>query len=209
MPVQLGAKGQPGFDEPIDLMMDCHRRIEHFLSILQRVAEQSDGCQLDEPSRRVFRRHCGTFARLLRTIRPMKSTHYFRGYARSTVNASVRCWTKPIGSKHNIAMRSSCTGELSWHLIAGLPARPSPLMNCTHYSRICTHWVNCIKSTSGMRMKCSFLSRSDCWTRKTNGTLDRRWSCAVDLRHPRERLTDGTSRATRTGEGTALSLPCQ
>ena len=52
MPVQLGAKGQPGFEEPIDLMMDCHRRIEHFLSVLQRVAEQSDGCHLDEPSRR-------------------------------------------------------------------------------------------------------------------------------------------------------------
>jgi len=52
MPVQLGAKGQPGFDEPIDLMMDCHRRIEHFLGILERVAGQTDGSRLDEPSQR-------------------------------------------------------------------------------------------------------------------------------------------------------------
>lgn len=55
MPVQLGAKGQPGFDEPIDLMMDCHRRIEHFLEILERVAGHSDGGRLDEQSQRAVR----------------------------------------------------------------------------------------------------------------------------------------------------------
>jgi hemerythrin-like domain-containing protein len=42
MPVQIGSKGQPGFDEPFELMMDCHRRIEHFLAILERVVDRSD-----------------------------------------------------------------------------------------------------------------------------------------------------------------------
>lgn len=39
MPVQIGSQGQPGFDEPFELMMDCHRRIEHFLAILERVVD--------------------------------------------------------------------------------------------------------------------------------------------------------------------------
>lgn len=38
MPVSLGTKGQPGFDEPIGLMMDCHRRIEHFLGVLRTIS---------------------------------------------------------------------------------------------------------------------------------------------------------------------------
>jgi hemerythrin-like domain-containing protein len=47
MPVQLGTRGQPGFDEPIALMMDCHRRIESFLGVLERVADQFAGGPLD------------------------------------------------------------------------------------------------------------------------------------------------------------------
>jgi hemerythrin-like domain-containing protein len=38
MPVILGAKAQAGFDQPLELLKDCHRRIEHFLDILLRVA---------------------------------------------------------------------------------------------------------------------------------------------------------------------------
>jgi hemerythrin-like domain-containing protein len=40
MPVPLGSKGQADFTQPIELMMDCHRRIEHFLTILQKLAER-------------------------------------------------------------------------------------------------------------------------------------------------------------------------
>lgn len=47
MPVQLGAKPQAGFDQPVGLLMDCHRRIERFLDILRRVAERAAGGPLD------------------------------------------------------------------------------------------------------------------------------------------------------------------
>jgi hemerythrin-like domain-containing protein len=38
MPVQIGKKRDHGFDEPLGLLSDCHRRIERFLEIMLRVA---------------------------------------------------------------------------------------------------------------------------------------------------------------------------
>jgi len=43
MTVPLGTLGQPDFDQPIDLMMDCHRRVEHFVQVLLKVARQGNG----------------------------------------------------------------------------------------------------------------------------------------------------------------------
>jgi len=37
MTVQINAKPLAGFDRPIDMLVDCHRRIEHFLDVLIRV----------------------------------------------------------------------------------------------------------------------------------------------------------------------------
>jgi hypothetical protein len=34
MAIQIGAKPDSGFDDPIGMLKDCHRRIEHFLNIL-------------------------------------------------------------------------------------------------------------------------------------------------------------------------------
>lgn len=48
MPVQIGTLGQPGFDDPIALMKDCHRRIEHFLNVIQLVAEHASSSHLDD-----------------------------------------------------------------------------------------------------------------------------------------------------------------
>jgi hypothetical protein len=36
--IQIGAKPDSGFDDPIGMLTDCHRRIEHFLNILCVVA---------------------------------------------------------------------------------------------------------------------------------------------------------------------------
>lgn len=52
MTIPLGSKGQPDFDEPIALMMDCHRRIEHFLIVFQAVLDQYEGTGLDEEGAR-------------------------------------------------------------------------------------------------------------------------------------------------------------
>lgn len=43
MAVQIGAKPDSGFDDPIGMLADCHRRIERFSGILCRVAEQAEG----------------------------------------------------------------------------------------------------------------------------------------------------------------------
>ena len=42
MPVSLGVKPQPGFDRPLQLLSDCHRRIENFLQMMIRVLERSE-----------------------------------------------------------------------------------------------------------------------------------------------------------------------
>lgn len=39
--IRLGAAPQHGFDEPLGLMSDCHRRIERFLDTMIRVADSS------------------------------------------------------------------------------------------------------------------------------------------------------------------------
>jgi len=41
MAVQIGAKPDSGFDDPLGMLKDCHRRIEHFLSILCAVVERA------------------------------------------------------------------------------------------------------------------------------------------------------------------------
>jgi len=47
MPIQIGDKGQSGFDEPLGLLSDCHRRIERFLEALARVANDAGGRPLN------------------------------------------------------------------------------------------------------------------------------------------------------------------
>ncbi|HEX4309132.1 MAG TPA: hemerythrin domain-containing protein [Acidobacteriaceae bacterium] len=41
MPVQIGAKLDSGFDDPLGMLHDCHRRIERFLVILCDVPERA------------------------------------------------------------------------------------------------------------------------------------------------------------------------
>ena len=43
MPIQIGQRGDHGFDEPLGLLSDCHRRIEHFLGVLAMVATHAAG----------------------------------------------------------------------------------------------------------------------------------------------------------------------
>lgn len=43
MPIQIGQHVDHGFDEPLGLLSDCHRRIEHFLRVLTLVANDAAG----------------------------------------------------------------------------------------------------------------------------------------------------------------------
>jgi hemerythrin-like domain-containing protein len=51
MAVIIGAKPDSDFNHPLDLMSDCHRRIERFLAQLLTVAEQAQGGELTTPQR--------------------------------------------------------------------------------------------------------------------------------------------------------------
>jgi hemerythrin-like domain-containing protein len=46
MPIQIGQRADHGFDEPLGLLSDCHRRIEHFLNVLATVAADAAGGEL-------------------------------------------------------------------------------------------------------------------------------------------------------------------
>ncbi len=43
MGIQIGAKPDSGFEDPLGMLSDCHRRIEHFLGVLCLVAERAQG----------------------------------------------------------------------------------------------------------------------------------------------------------------------
>jgi hemerythrin-like domain-containing protein len=48
MGIQIGAQPDRGFDDPIGMLKDCHRRIERFLHILGVVAHQAQGRALTQ-----------------------------------------------------------------------------------------------------------------------------------------------------------------
>jgi len=54
MAVQIGAKKLAGFDRPLEMLVDCHRRVEHFLDVMLKVEEIYRGRSLDEDGRRAL-----------------------------------------------------------------------------------------------------------------------------------------------------------
>ena len=48
MGIQIGAKPDSGFEDPIGMLKDCHRRIEQFLQILCLVVDRAPGRTLSE-----------------------------------------------------------------------------------------------------------------------------------------------------------------
>src|SRR6185503_15782889 len=51
MPIQIGQKPSPTFHQPLELLSDCHRRVENFLRALILVAEQARGAELNSQQR--------------------------------------------------------------------------------------------------------------------------------------------------------------
>jgi hemerythrin-like domain-containing protein len=51
MAIQIGAKPDSGFDDPIGMLKDCHRRIESFLRILCVVVDRAQGRSLTDEER--------------------------------------------------------------------------------------------------------------------------------------------------------------
>src|ERR1041384_4568214 len=51
MPIQIGQKPSPTFQQPLELLSDCHRRVESFLRVLIVVTEQARGGELNAQQR--------------------------------------------------------------------------------------------------------------------------------------------------------------
>src|SRR5450759_3806570 len=54
MPVSIGAPAQASFEQPLELLKDCHRRIESFLEVLLRVVATARSGPLGEEGRRAL-----------------------------------------------------------------------------------------------------------------------------------------------------------
>jgi hemerythrin-like domain-containing protein len=54
--IAIGKGPDHGFDEPLGLLSDCHRRIEHFLGVLLALARKAGGDPLDAPNRQLLDR---------------------------------------------------------------------------------------------------------------------------------------------------------
>jgi hemerythrin-like domain-containing protein len=55
MAIQIGQKPSPTFHQPLELLSDCHRRVESFLRALILVTEQARGSALDSPRQEALR----------------------------------------------------------------------------------------------------------------------------------------------------------
>lgn len=51
MPIEIGHQGDHGFDEPLGLLSDCHRRIKRFIGALRTVSQQAEGAPLSAEAR--------------------------------------------------------------------------------------------------------------------------------------------------------------
>lgn len=54
MPIQIGRPAEHGFDEPLGLLSDCHRRIERFLGAMITIVTRSEGAALPAADRDVL-----------------------------------------------------------------------------------------------------------------------------------------------------------
>lgn len=62
MAVNLGDKPLADFTQPIEMLKDCHRRIEHFLDVLRKVDEKFGNDELNEEGRRALEKSLNYFA---------------------------------------------------------------------------------------------------------------------------------------------------
>jgi hemerythrin-like domain-containing protein len=62
MAVNVGGKPLADFSEPIEMMKDCHRRIEHFLEVLREAERRFGKSELDEEGRHALDASLNYFA---------------------------------------------------------------------------------------------------------------------------------------------------
>jgi hemerythrin-like domain-containing protein len=62
MAINIGDKPLAGFGQPIEMLQDCHRRIEFFLGVLKKVDEQYGAGELNDEARRALEASLAYFA---------------------------------------------------------------------------------------------------------------------------------------------------
>ena len=72
MPIQIGQRPDHGFDEPLGLLSDCHRRIEHFIDVLATITDEAAGGRLTSSSEARSRDRFDTSPWPRHGTRPMK-----------------------------------------------------------------------------------------------------------------------------------------
>ncbi|HLJ48341.1 MAG TPA: hemerythrin domain-containing protein [Bryobacteraceae bacterium] len=117
MAVQIGEKKQAGFDDPLGMLSDCHRRIERFLAALLLISRSKRGGELSQGEKETlssaleyFRtsgprhtadeeeslfprmRNCAAAAKALERIEALESDHTAASQAHDEVDALGRRW---------------------------------------------------------------------------------------------------------------------
>jgi hemerythrin-like domain-containing protein len=141
MAVQIGAKPDCGFDDPIGMLKDCHRRIERFLQVLVVVVDRAAGRSLTAEERSAVlsamsyfqqggRRHTADeeeslFPRLRTKLRAeisagdfdqiehLEDDHRLADHLHETVDALYSSWIAAdrLNPEEEITLRSA-TGEM-------------------------------------------------------------------------------------------------
>ena len=96
MAVQINAKPLAGFDRPLDMLIDCHRRIEHLLAVIVRVVERYNGQVLDAEGRQAI----------------AATKHYFANSApKHTADEELRCFHVCMRRVSSSQPRTSCWSD--------------------------------------------------------------------------------------------------
>jgi len=156
MAIQIGAKPDSGFDDPIGMLKDCHRRIESFLGILCVVIDRTQGRSLTDEEREAVK----------------AALQYFRtGGQRHTADEEESLFPRlrnlsrrSTGSKMIITRQTICMDRSSGCTQLGL--------NPAHWERrtrdSCTPRLgdssNSTPTTSTSRRRSFSLGPAKCWT---------------------------------------------
>ena len=118
MPIVIGAKRESNFTDPIGMLGDCHRRIEMFLNVLVRVAEQAQGEALNEEQRGALDTALRYFREAARKHTADEEESLFPGSVGSKVPKCERSWLESSHWKRNTSVpieatvRSTILGKL-------------------------------------------------------------------------------------------------
>ena len=116
MAIQIGAKPDSGFDDPIGMLKDCHRRIESFLGILCVVVDRAQGRSLTDEERDAVKAALSTSELADNATQRMRKNRSFHDCANPTRNPS----RKSTGLRTIITRQTICTVRSSGCTPSGL-----------------------------------------------------------------------------------------